>query len=74
MDVFLGNEAMVPMGLTFTHFISYRDINVKNLDLIGDAWGIEAQFADVISLLREVDDSPEERLTEKLIEKIRKHH
>ena len=65
---------MTPMGITSTHFISYREINVKNLDLIEDAWGLNARFADVMALLRKAEASPVERLTEKLIQKIRKHH
>jgi hypothetical protein len=65
---------MTPMGLTSTHFISYREINVKNLDLIEDAWGLTARFVDVITLLGRIDTGPGEGLTEKLIDKIRKHH
>jgi hypothetical protein len=65
---------MTPMVKTSTHFISYREINVRNLDLIEDAWGLNAQFVDVMALLRQADAGPVERLTEKLICKIRKHH
>jgi hypothetical protein len=74
MDVFSGNETMTPMGITSTHFISYHDINIKNLDLIEDAWGLNARFVDVIALLGQLETGPGERLTEKLIDKIRKHH
>jgi hypothetical protein len=65
---------MTPMEITSTHLISYREINVKNLDLIEDAWGINAQFVDVIALLRQAKASPVEGLTRKLIGKIRKHN
>jgi hypothetical protein len=65
---------MTPMGITSTHFISYREINVKNLDLIEDAWGLNTQFVDVMALLRKAEAGPVEGLTEKLIDKIRKHH
>ena len=65
---------MTPMGITSTHFISYREINVLNEDLIEDAWGLNTQFVDVIALLRQAKASPVEELTEKLIDKIRKHH
>ena len=65
---------MMPMGLNSTHFISYHDINVKDIDLIEDAWGLNAQFCDVIDLLGSVKAVPEKDLTEKLIDKIRKHH
>jgi hypothetical protein len=74
MTVFSGNEIMMPMGLNSTHFISYHEINVKNLDLIEDAWGLNARFDDVIALLGQLETGPGERLTEKLIDKIRKHH
>ena len=65
---------MTPMGINSTHFISYREINVKNLDLIEDAWGLNARFADVMALLRQAQAGRVEGLTEKLIDKIRKHH
>jgi hypothetical protein len=65
---------MMPMGLNSTHFISYHDIKVEDTDLIEDAWGINAQFCDVIDLLRYVKVIPEKIVTEKLIDKIRKHH
>ena len=65
---------MVPMGLNSTRFVSYHDIKVKDTDLIEDAWGLNSQFSDVIDLLRCVKAVPERDLTEKLIDKIRKHH
>jgi hypothetical protein len=74
MAVFSGNEIMAPMGITFTHFISYREINVQSLDLFEDAWGMNNQFVDVIALLRQAEASPVEGLTRKLIVKIRKDH
>jgi hypothetical protein len=65
---------MMPMGLNSTHFISYHDIKIEDTDLIEDAWGINVQFCDVIDLLRYVKVLPEKIVTEKLIDKIRKHH
>jgi hypothetical protein len=65
---------MMPMGLNSTHFISYHDIEVKDVDLIEDAWGLNARFRDVIDLLRFVKTDPEGDLTDRLIDKIRKHH
>jgi len=64
----------MPMGLTATHFISYHDINVKDVDLIEDAWGLNTRFCDVIDLLSHFKTAPEKGLTDKLIDKIRKHH
>ena len=71
---FQKNGNMVPMGLNSTRFVSYHDIKVKDTDLIEDAWGLNSQFSDVIDLLRSVKAVPERALTEKLIDKIRKHH
>jgi hypothetical protein len=65
---------MMPMGLNSTRFISYHEINVKGADLIEDAFGLNAQFHDVIDLLRIVNAVPDKDLTDKLIRKIRKHH
>jgi hypothetical protein len=63
---------MKPMGLISTPFISYHDINVKDVDLFEDAWGINSEFCDVIYLLRQIKASPGRRLTKRLIAKIRK--
>ena len=65
---------MTPMGLNSTHFISYHDIKVEDADLIEDAWGLNPSFCDVIDLLRHVKADPGEDLTDRLIDKIRKHH
>lgn len=64
---------MRPMGLNSTQFLSYHDIDVKDADLFEDAWGINSQFCDVIDLLCYVKAVPERDLTDKLIDKIRKH-
>ena len=62
------------MGLTSTPFISYHDINLNETDLFEDAWGLRAEFSDVIELLGQVKPVPGTRLTKKLIDKIRKEH
>ena len=64
---------MKPMGLNSTLFISYQDIYVDEIDLYGDAWGFDAEFSDVIKLLGKIKSDPEEKLTERLIGKIRKN-
>ena len=63
---------MKPMGLTSTPFISYHDIKVEDIDLIEDAWGLNSEFCDVIDLLGQIKTVPGKRLTNRLIEKIRK--
>jgi hypothetical protein len=63
---------MKPMGLTSTPFISYHNINVKDLDLFEDAWGLNSEFSDVINLLRKIKVVPGRKLTKRLVEKIRK--
>ena len=65
---------MKPMGLTSTPFISYRDISLNETDLFEDAWGLYAEFNDVIELLGQVKPVPGKKLTKKLIDKIRKEH
>jgi hypothetical protein len=62
---------MKPMGLNSTPFISYRNIKVEDIDLFEDAWGINSEFCDVISQLRQLNVVPERKLINKLIEKIR---
>ena len=63
---------MKPMVLISTPFITYQDIKVKKIDLFEDAWGINSEFFDVISLLGQVKPVPERCLTTSLIKKIRK--
>jgi hypothetical protein len=63
---------MKPMGLNSTQFISYRDIKVKEIDLIEDAWGLNSEFWDVISVLGHLKVIPGKSLTRNLIRKIRK--
>jgi hypothetical protein len=63
---------MKPMGLISTPFITYRDIKVKDIDLIEDAMGLNTEFHDVITLLRSIKVVPERSLTTCLIKKIRK--
>lgn len=63
-----------PMGLNFTPFISYHGIKVNDVDLIEDAWGFNAEFGDVIGLLKQIKSAPEKRLTKRLIKKIRKQN
>ena len=63
---------MKPMVSIFTQFITYRNIKVKEIDLIEEAWGLNYEFYDVIDLLRQVKPVPERSLTTNLIKKIRK--
>lgn len=65
---------MKPMEKLSTQFISYHEIILKDVDLIEDAWGLKAQFCDVIDLLRIVKAVPEREMTDRLIARIRKHH
>jgi len=60
------------MVLISTPFITYQDIEVKEIDLIEDAWGFSSEFCDVIELLRQVNPVPERSLTRNLIKKIRR--
>jgi len=60
------------MGLISTPFITYRDIKVKDIDLIEDAMGLNAEFCNVIALLRSIKVVPGRSLTTSLIKSIRK--
>ena len=60
------------MGLISTPFITYRDIKVKDIDLIEDAMGLNTEFHDVITLLRSIKVVPGRSLTTSLIKNIRK--
>lgn len=63
---------MKPMVLISTQFITFREIKVKDIDLIEDAWGLNSEFSDVIDLLRLLNPVPARCLTTSLIKKIRK--
>ncbi|MBA4322903.1 MAG: hypothetical protein C0408_08825 [Odoribacter sp.] len=58
------------MGLIFTPFISYHEINVKETDLFEDAWGLNSGYSDVIQFLGEFKPEPEKKLISRLIELI----
>jgi hypothetical protein len=63
---------MKPMELISTPFITFREIKVKDIDLLEDAWGLNSEFYDVIELLRLVNVVPRRDLTTNLIKKVRK--
>jgi hypothetical protein len=60
-----------PMDLNSTHFTSYHEINVENIDIIEDAWDLNKDYHDVITLLRMFRIEPGERLINKLVGRIR---
>jgi len=63
---------MTPMGLNSTPFLSYRDIKTDRIDLFEDAFGLSAQYSEVIGLLNMVKFVPGKRLTRRLMKTIRK--
>jgi hypothetical protein len=65
---------MVPMGSTSTPFISYHEIQVDNIDIYEDAWGLYQEFGDVIKLLEQVNPVPKKRLVKRLIERVRQQN
>jgi hypothetical protein len=67
-------EIMKPMGLTFTPFLSYHEIQVDNIDIYDDAWGFYQEFSDVMMLLDQVKPVPKKRLTKRLIERVRQQN
>jgi len=60
-----------PMGLTSTPYLSYHEINVKEIDLLEDAWGLNSCYSDVIQFLGEYKPEPGMQLISRLIELIR---
>ena len=60
-----------PMGLTSTPYLSYHEINIKETDLLEDAWGLNSGYSDVIQFLGEYNPEPENQLICSLIELIR---
>jgi hypothetical protein len=60
-----------PMGQTSTPFISYHEINVKETDLLEDAWGLDSGFSDVIGFLGEFKTEPGDQLITRVIELLR---
>jgi hypothetical protein len=65
---------MKPMGLTSTPFLSYREIQVENIDIYDDAWGFYQEFSDVINLLEQLKPVPKKKLTKRLIERVRQQN
>ena len=59
------------MGLTSTQLITYSEIEIKNIDLFEDAFGIRSEFSDVISFLRMASFEPEKDLLMKLSDRIK---
>ena len=60
-----------PMVITSTPFISYPEINVKETDLLEDAWGFYSDYGDVIQFLGEYKPEPGNKLISSLIELVR---
>lgn len=58
------------MDLKFTPFITYRNINVDDVDIFEDALGLNTEFKDVIEALGRLNVVPGKRLILELMEKI----
>jgi len=66
---------MTPMVLNSTPFLSYREIKTDNIDLFADAFGIYAQFNDVIGILDLVKPVPGKRFIRRVAHNVkRKSH
>ena len=59
------------MALTSTPFLSYHEIQVDNIDIYEDAFGLYQEFSEVINLLEQLNPVPKKRLTKRLIERVR---
>jgi hypothetical protein len=60
-----------PMEIISTPFISFCDIDVRETDLLDNAWGFDSVNRDVIRFLGQYKPEPEEKLISSLIERIR---
>ena len=69
--VFIEIFIITPMALTSTPFLSYHEIQVDNIDIYEDAFGLYQDFSDVINLLEQLKPVPKKRLTKRLIERVR---
>jgi len=58
------------MILTSTQLITYSDIEVKNIDLFEDAFGIRYEFSDVIAFLKTASFEPRKELLMRLSNRI----
>jgi hypothetical protein len=58
------------MGLTSTPFLTFSEISIENTDLFEDAFGLNVQFADVISTLETVNPVPDDKLVFKTISRM----
>jgi len=59
------------MGLTSTQLIAYSDIEINNADLFEDAFGIRAEFSDVIAFLKLASFEPGKDLLKRLSDRIK---
>ena len=59
------------MGLTSTQFIAYSEIELENTDLFEDAFGIGAEFYDVIAFLETASFEPGKDLLKRLSDRIK---
>ena len=61
------------MDLTSTQLITYSEIEVTDMDLFEDAFGIKSEFSDVIAFLQTVSFEPDKNLVKKLLDRIREN-
>jgi len=59
------------MAKNSTPFLSYHEIQVDDVDIYEDAFGLYQEFGDVFKLLEQMKPVPKKRLTKRLIERVR---
>jgi hypothetical protein len=69
--VFIEIFITTPMAKTSTPFLSFHEIQIDNIDIYEDAFGLYQEFSDVINLLGQLNPVPKKRLTKRLIERVR---
>ncbi len=60
---------VLPMDKKSAPFITYKDIDLTDTDLLDDAWGFRYEFRDVFDLLETLKPEPGPMVTEKLKKK-----
>jgi len=72
MQPFTLKQNGSPMNFKSTQFISYNLIEVDEIDLYEDAYGLNTEFIDVKEFLGKLYLKPGKNLTDKLIWKVKK--
>lgn len=60
------------MNINFISYTSYQDIEVDEIDPFEDAFGLNTEFTDVIQELSKLNVLPGDKVTQDLMDKVKK--